>query len=626
MDPQSTATAPAVREGNETQRQDETRFVLDFVEQSARARNPYMPTWEEILNNYLVVPYGADDRSFYTASVAGSATHTLRRDRRARLKDPETHQIVETITSQAIDLLLGQREYIAAIPTATGSYDRARLIGNVLMAFFEQPGIWTTHYQLFKDAFLFGTAILEIGWESRARLQYVRGSKEPERVIYRDQPLHRPVDIWKFYPDPSGTSIQRDMIGCAKEFEITIQEARRLAEPSEDGEPGVYDKDDVEAAILAYRERCEDQRKRFPSISRQMPERFQTMKGLEYWGESPEKASDGMSNRVITLLNGVRVRSRGNVYWDGNIPFKEIVVNPIAGRFWGLSPAEVIRYLQDSADNMLMVLNDAADLAVRGPLLVGAAFGGNPDQLRDRMLGDIINCTDPKMVGTVPVDLNALQFAALDYMRRKQSMREATGATDTPQAIGGGGQGGVDKTATEASLLYQAASRRVIQMVLPIEKDAYPWIGKTTHSRMRQFIDADTIVATLGGQAQEIPFAEIDNDADVRFVGSRHAGSKFQKAVQNRQMAEVLGSDRGERLALLAPEVLVRWFRDGMEIPDAEAIVERMTDRALALKRLSIMSQGQGGPLGSVPTEQFEADETFGTLPGEAEQQGEAIQ
>jgi len=609
------------------QRLGEVEFVLEFVEKSKRAINSSgrMEIMQEVMDNYLVVPYGRGAEMFQTYSSGGTATTTrLKRHSsgRSRLKDPETHQIVETITSQALGLLLGQRDYISAIPKSVDSYDRARKIGSLLMSFFEQPGVWTTHYQIFKDAFLFGTSILEIGWETRSRLQYSQGSRTPQEVIYRDQPLHRSVDIWKFYPDPSGTSIQRDMIGVANEFDITMQEARRLSEPGPDGEPGVYDRADVEQAIRMYKERVQKERgDRFPQVSKEMPDRFQKMCGLEYWGESPIQASDGMSNRVITLLNGVRVRSRGNCYWDGNIPFKEVVINPIAGRFWGLAPAEVIRFLQDSADNMLMVLTDAADLAIRGPLLVGAAFGGNPEQLRDRALNDIINCSDPKMVGTIPVDLNVLQFAAMDLLRRKLSMREASGATNPLQAI----SGPTEKTATETSELVRLASQRVEQMVLLIEKDTYPWIGKTTHSRMRQFIDADTIIATLGEDVLEVPVDDINLDADVRFTGSRHAGSRFQKSVQYRQMAETMGSERGERLSILAPELLVRWFRDGADIVDAEAIVQRFTQRALALKKLEMMSAGGMGG-GSVPMEQPEADESFGTAAGETEREGEAVQ
>lgn len=609
-----------------TQRLDETAYMLDFTERSARSfHDPYQGIWQEVLDNYLVVPYGADVRSIQTYSAAGSSTQgRLERGRsgRSRLKDPETHQIVETITSQAIGLLLGQRDYISAIPKSPDSYDRARMIGNLLMAFFEQPGIWTTHYQIFKDAFLFGTAILEIGWETRTRLQYGPGSKKPQEVTYRDQCLHRPVDIWNFYPDPSGTSIQRDMVGVAKKFDITMQEARRLAQPGPNGEPGVYDAADVEEAIRLYKERQARNEERFPNISKQMPKLMEKMCGLEYWGESPIRASDGMSNRVITLLNGYRVRSRGNVYWDGNIPFKEVKVNPVAGRFPGLAPAEVIRFLQDSADNMLMVLNDAADLAVRGPLLVGAAFGGNPDQLRERALGDLIQCSDPKMVAPLPVDLNAIQFAAMDLLRRKMSMREASGATNPLQAIGGP----VEKTATETSELVRLASQRVEQMVLLIEKDTYPWIGKTTHSRMRQFIDADTIYASLGEGVIEMSLEDIDLDADIRFTGSRHTGSRFQKSVTYRQMAETLGSERGQNLALLAPEILVRWFRDGAaDVTDAERIVQNMTQRALALKKLELMAMGGGGG-GSVPMERPEADESFGTAAGQTEREGEAVQ
>jgi hypothetical protein len=284
----------------------------------------------------------------------------------------------------------------------------------------------------------------------------------------------------------------------------------------------------------------------------------------------------------------------------------------------------VIRFLQDSADNLLMVLNDAVDLAIRGPLLIGAAFGGNPDQLRERALNDIINCTDVKAVGLVPTDYNVLQLGALHLLRGKQTMREASGSPDPVQAVGSGEGGGKAKTATEISELVRFASQRVEPMALLIEQDFYPWLGKTLHSRARQFGPPGGFVATLNGEVFDVSLEDIDIEADVFFSGTRQSGSKFQRSVQYRAMGDLIGSDKGERLALLAPEILIRMFRDGADIVDAEDIVEKMTERALAMKRLEL-AVGAAGK-GTVPAERLQAPEDFGTRAGETEREGSAIQ
>lgn len=641
-EPQSTNVAPLVAKQDVSQRLGEMEFVLEFVEKSNRKRRPYIPIWDEVMSNYLVRPFGIHGgygTQFNLHHARGGydvpAGPIQRRRTRSILKDPETHQITETISSQAIALLLGQRDYIGVIPTDSEDYDKARLIGKLLQAQMEQPGVWSTHYQLFKDAFLFGTAIIQVGWETRSRKQYVitPNGMELQDVIYRDGPLQQGVDIYKFHPDPSGTSIQGNMIGVAKEFEVTVQEARRLAERDpETGEVGVYDREDVEQAIEYHLtrqgSRGDIQRsRRFPDEEDKLPVHLQVLHGIEYWGFSPIKATDGVSNRVITLLNGVRVRSRPNGYIDGNVPFKEIRVNPISGRFYGLAPAEVIRFLQDSIDGLLMNFTDASDLAVRGPMLIGNAFGGNPEQMRERALNDLIMCSDVNQAKPYPVELNSLQFGALELIRRKHSAREATGATDTLQALGGN----VEKTATETSELVRLGTQRVEPMVLLIEKEAYPWIGQTLHSRNKQFLPEGGARVALGNEVFDLSQQDVQIGADIRFIGSRHAGSKFQKSMQYRRMSEVLGSERGQMLALLAPEILIKWFRDGEEIVEAETIVANMSERALALKKLEL-AQLQGGPAGGpsagpgvAPEPEGGPDETFGTQAGETEQQGEAI-
>jgi len=624
MDPQSTALAPAISVQAVSQRLGEIDFTLEFVARSEKKKKPFLPIWDEVESNYLVIPYGmAGPNLTHTRGGYGVPMGPNER-RRSRLKDPETHQIVETITSQALGLLLGQREYLTAIPANRDDYDKARLVAMLLMAMLKQPGVWRTHYQLVKEAFWMGTAIIEVGWETRSRKQFVRGTKglQPEDVIYRDRPLQRIVALRDFCPDPSGTSIQEDMMGCAKYFEITAQQALELAEPDEDGN-AVYDMADVKEAITLKQTEIAEREKRFKTGERALPDRLLPLQGIEYWGFSPIPASDGMSNRVITLLNGVRVRSRGNSYEDGNIPFKEMVVNPIAGRFYGLGPAEVVRFLQDSADNLLMVLNDAVDLAIRGPLLIGATFGGNPDQLRERMLGDIVNCTDVKQVGLVPTDYNVLQLGALHLLRGKQSMREASGSPDPVQAVGSGEGGGKAKTATEISELVRFASQRVEPMALLIEQDFYPWLGKALHSRAKQFGPPGGFVAALNGETFDVSLEDIDIEADVFFSGTRQSGSKFQRSVQYRAMGDLIGSEKGKMLALLAPEILVRMFRDGADIVDAEDIVEKMIDRALAMQKMELMMGAAKG--GSVPQERLQNPEDFGTQAGETEQGGQAL-
>ena len=632
----STVSTPLLIDGDASKRMEETEYLLEFMSRSDRYRRMFVPIWDEVLANYLVVPYGSDPTGLIW-SKSGQALlpykNLGRRRRRSVLKDPETHQIIETITAQGIGLLLGGRDYITAVPIGKDDYNKSRLLGRLITAIMDQPGVWRTHYQLFKDAFLFGTAILKIGWETRMRKQFVRnarGKLVPEDVVYRDRVLQRVVDHYNFYPDPTGTRINEDMVGVGERFQITFREAMRLSEPGAHGEPPVYDKAEVTKAIML---RMVDMQKgkasstagigsRFPNLPMGLPHQMELLDGFDYYGESPVPRSDGMSNRVMTLLNGINVRSRGNPYIDGNKPYVEVIINPIGGRFYGLGVGEVVRFLQDSADHLLMTFTDTADLAANAPLLVGGGWGGNEQELEERAPNALIHCQDPKMVGPVPTDIGILDFATRELLRRKLSMREASGATNPLQAIQGPGE----KTATETSELVRLASQRVEAAVLLQERDTYPRIGRMIHSRLRQFLPEGGAVATLAGEPFDVPLDAVDIEADVRFSGSRQAGSRFQKAATYRTMSQVLGSEAGMQMALLFPEVLIRWFRDGAEIPDAEEIIRKAGERALQLRKLQGVEAGAGAPTGgSAPTSDANEEETFGTQAGETERDGEAI-
>jgi len=637
-DPQATVLSPLLV-ADPTKALEEAEFVMDFVDKSTQLRDKFSVVWDEILDNYLVAPVGTPmsrafprigdpavaDYPFITPNALGSTS------RGSRLKDPETHQIVETLTAQALGLLLGGKEYITARALGKDDPEKARLMARLLMAILEQPGVYRTFYQSFKNAFLFGTSILEFGWETRSRNQLVEVPKFdmlgrlaardliPEEVMYRNRPLIREVDIYDFYPDPSGTRIQEDMVGVVKRFRITKAEAMRLANA------GVYDIEDVRQAIAAESSRTGGKRgerggtRKFDHLPDDLPNAYGVLTGFEFWGESPIGTADKVSNRVITLLSGLRVRSRINGFVDGNIPFKEVTVNPISGRFYGLSPAEVIRFLQDSADNLLMVFNDAADFAVRGPLLVGHAFNGNPQQLRERKLNDIIECANPDAVKPIPTDLNSLQFAAQEMLRRKITMREATGATDAVQTIESKG----DKTATEINETLRLSSSKIEAQVQLVERDDYPWIGRKIHALLRQFSPEGGAIATLGGEFFEVPFEVINVEADIRFVGARQAVSRFQQGLGVREALRIMQENP---LGLIQfGDLYVQLFRDSLHMDNAEEVVAR-AQRAVATVFMAqqlgaVPPPGQEAPNPATPAGQSDPV-TGGQEAGAAERQG----
>jgi hypothetical protein len=602
---------------------DEQRYILDFIERSDKFRQPYMEIFDEVLDNYLVTFEGARSRTMQLAwnwknSPMGGFSPT--RSRRARLKDPETHQIVETLAAQTLGIIFGPRDYLQAVPIGSDDPEKARLIARVLMSVLEGPGVYRTLYQIFKDSFIFGTAIIEIGWDRRTQLQ--NSPMGPTPVTYKDEPLIRGVDIYDFYPDPSGTRIQQDMIGAAKRFRISKAQVLELSRPGPNGEPPVYDYAAVSRIIDMGRTRPDETKGnvRFNQGVDLVSQETGMFNGFEYYGNVPWNPQDGARNRFLTMLEGEVVRSSMNPMFDGQIPLKEVVVNPLVGRFYGLSPCEVIRFLQDSADNMLMVGNDAADMAAHAPLLVGSSFGGNPEQLRKRAPLDTIACNNPEAVMPVPVDLNALQFAMNDMMRRKMEMREASGATNPMQAIAGGDR----QTATESSLLARYASQRVEMMAKIFEREDFPWIGRTLHSRIRQFAPP-YFIATLQGEQFPVSLDQIDIEADVRFIGSLDSMTEMQKATNYEKGFPILSNPD---LVMMFPDYCTRYLRDILKFPDAERIVAQAGQTyamRMIAEQMQMVMGVQANPTKKASSATKQREENMGGAGGAAERGGEAI-
>jgi hypothetical protein len=542
------------------------------------------------------------------------------------MKDPETHQIIEGLAAQAMLLIFGTKDYLQAGPRGIDDYEKARLLSRVIMAVLDGRGVFRTLYQAWKDAFIFGTAILEFSWESKARQQiapmhYIdeQGQPQvawvPQMVKSREGPLIGQVDRFDFYEDPGGTRIQENMVFVAKRFRITRQQAESL------GASGVYDAQAVKEALGDAKEAGGSSvggPERFPDKT---PKASKTghFIGFEGWGFVPGKHADGASNRAMTQINGKLVRSTMNPHYRGVIPFKEIVVNPLTGRFDGLSPNEVNRFLQDFADHMRMTSSEAATDMTRPRSLINLASGINPDEIAygKRWIeasGDLQNAVYP-----IPMQYNALQFAAQALQESKLAMRGSSGSLDPL----GETLGGDRMAATTTSEIVRLASQRGELMATLSEREDFPFIGAMIHGLLRQFAPDEGVIAMYNGEPMKVPFEAINIDADIRFVGSRRAQSKFQRVAAYKEAIATI--TQGMALIPAMPELFVRYLRDGLEIDDGEQIVgqaagyvQQQQAQAMAMEQAKAMPS----PGGSMAATQ---ETSFGTETGQTEREGRRV-
>ena len=610
----------------------ETDFVLNFIEKANAYRDPLQPMWRELEDNRLVaspLSRGGDAVPFIGSTKFTTATALKqpnpRRRTRSNLKDPKSLQVHDTNLAQAMTLLLSSPDYLSVIPVGSDDVEKARYLARLMMGIIQSPGVYRTMYGIFDAGWSFGAGIMQLGWETRSRVQAVmRPVIDPDtgmvigreqdvaEVVWRDGPMIQQVDRFDFWTDPSGTRIQEDMLGVVKRFRISTHHAREMMNM------GVYKKDATMRAIAHATDSGEsnygdEYERRLREVSIETATDYGMMTGFEFWGESPVSKP---RNRVITLLEGEHVRSHLNPYIDGRIPFKEFVPNPIPGRFDGLSPLEAIRFIQDAADGMLMGLSDAYDLAYRNVILKGSSAQCDPTQLRERRPNSVIDVSgNIDAIKPLPFDSGSLVGATNHYLMLGGKADEAAGSLDPLQNA-------PDRaTATHVAEVVRLASAKTEMSVQLIERNDMPWLGETLHSRLRQFMSPEQR-QILAGERFPVTLEEIDFDADVRFVGSRQATSKHQKVAGMREALNVLSTNPQAVRAF--PDVYIRYFRE-LDIVDAEQVVQQAIQFLEQQEQKQIALQQQMEAQKGSTVSNTTSDETFGSQAGETEKGGVAL-
>jgi len=574
--------------------EEEADFVMSFVEHSDKARDPYVQIWEETLRNYMVRPareINARSQVRYpyleSADISSSSTSG-----RSQLKDPESHQIVESLVADEMILLFSDIDYVRALPTGIEDAVSARTVTALMRYVFSLPGHYRTLMEWMKDGRIFGTGIIEGGWdyieqEDFERIVEVVGGIELAReIIVRrasyDDYKFRPVDLMDFFWDPSATMIS-DMLGVAKRFHTTAREARQKAEA------GMWDKAAVERAIenkvAEDSKELEDKSWRedldMPQERKAHPD-FIPLVGYAYRGHVPYTTSDGFERRRVEVLSGETVMSDPQL---GRLPFFEYTVGVKGGRFVGVSPLEVIRYDQDFADGLKMLTADGAAVATHPPRIIDRNQGVDVAKVL-RWHPDVPIMSDSASA-VQQVQYNPpIGPGMAVYSNLKQQMREGSGALGPIQGLSDGPD---RESATGFAGRSRAARGRPEAQALLSEREYLPPLAQHILSLYKRFSTTADLRDRLGQLPEPANLAQITKKHDVQFVGSRVEGSRAEKLQAYR---ELFALAQFPIAAQLAPWdlIIVRFLRHmGLHEEAAEVGTQIEQNRML-------QQQGQPGP------------------------------
>lgn len=564
------------------------RFVMSCISESDEVRSDFLEIWQQSLANYLVKPASDSSANRTDWPYATSTSHEISKLGGSVMKDPESHQIVETYLAKLWTSLFSEQGFIQARRVGIEDVGRSMTASRLLEYALSIQGHPRTFYEWLKDGLIYGTGILEVSWEfiedeRQERVVMVdpmSGIETAEmtpafpHTLYDDVRI-RNVDIMDFFPDPGAYRLD-GMTWAAKRICVSKREAQRKAESGE------WDADAVKKAISNYSSSskgkggppltADDLRSDIEGMERQYVGEYGEMVGYEFWGEAPWKQKGGKSRyRVITVLCGETVRNRDWPLLSTRVPFYDVTFNPICGKLYGYSELEAIRFDQEYLDVMKMMMADATIKMVLPPHIYNR--NSRPDLAKLRRFGHntpIGVDGDPRgsiATGEYRPDMGPVFNM---YSTVKGQAREGSGALG---AIQGLGLGSKRFSASESVETFRQASDRPEMMAQLIERDSLPPIGQAIIQLYQRFLDDGQALALRIGEAPEsVSLSDIMVDFDIKFVGSRQQHNRQTKIQALERFIATVGSV--PFIASQVPwDVFLRDYVRTLDVPEMESAI-----------------------------------------------------
>lgn len=590
--------------------------VLGFLAHADELRQERLPIVDEMEQNFFVSPpYSGSP--LYASDLSPRFAQPQRSFRRSFVKDPESHQIGSTLTAQLVGSLMPDTDYITAEPTGREDAGGAATVSNLIASALGLPGSFRANFEHLQDSVLIGNGYLHCGWELLQDMVLRRQPFRDEfgnsgsrfdygKATIRDNIFFRSLPFRDTFRDPSAR-IFGDSEGFAYRFRLTSDAAMELAEPRPNAPNGFWDREEVEAAI-ENQSRKEEHMFQDPTrqqFYRDLPSQYGQLPGFIFYGRVPfkpmedEMFADAIRRRLIIIWGGRVVLNRPNPILGGPIPVIESVPNPVTSRPHGLAPLEVIRFIQDSADVLRGLIQDASIEAARGTLLVGQGAGISPEELRRRKVGDVLKILDPKMLSVLPLQTNGLFQAAGELLNSKSVMRQATGADDTIQGIKSRGK----QSATQFAGLLQSSLSKVSMMAQMIERDSFPALGQLILSLYQQFIpDQGMLVKRVGERRSfRVNLFDIDGKFDLTFSGSQRAISARDKNLQLKDIIQTLANNPFIASRVEWPKLIALWLEEGAKRKDFEEFIASPERAERQLQQMNLLGAGGSTPTSGPP-------------------------
>lgn len=486
------------------------KVVMDYqhAEQSRSTRETKWQTWYKLFRSY------AEKRD------TG--------DNRANLFIPYVYSIVETVVPRLVSTIFSSRPYIGILPVKEETVDNAKAMENLIdYQMTQKVGIVSVATSWIKEALIYGTSILKVGWDYEEDDVWV---DEPIAVLFgtpigtrrvkkrqpvKDDPLVEHIDLWDFYVDPEARDID-DAQYCIHKVYRDFEYLKNMEKL------GIYknideviklkkgNKNELFEEIGGNQAFETGMSNRLSLIGLQNIDKpTNKVELLEYWTD----------DRIIVVANrSVVIRNEENPYHHRKKPFVRLVDVLVPHEFYGIGEIEPIEDLQYELNSLRNQRMDNINLIINRMWKVVRGADIDLKQLVSRP-GGIIEVDDMDDIQELEIQdtTRASIENVIELVRR--DMDNADGVYDYAR----GETTDRRETATTASILSQAANERFKLKVTLMEDMGIRRLGVLLVQLNQQYITTTKAIRILGEDGmnfKEVSPDEIRGQFDVMPLGS----------------------------------------------------------------------------------------------------------
>ncbi len=544
-------------------------LVKKDIEAAKLYQKRFLPLWRKIYTHYKAIP----DKRYIEEG-------------RSQIVCSDVMDTIEWILPSLMRIFTAADDVVVINPVSAEDEEAANLMQQLLNYQFNyKMDGFLKLYTWFKEALIYGTAVIKVGWEKRydkknfffdelseEEFEALRnrddvsiesfdvyeefigeispeGSMAGTRKVYRnvtgfykklsyEGPVIENIPLTAFYIEPGARSISEANFVAHRTIR-TMDYLRRMQRE------GIYhnvdkivitDEDTVEDEDLIVA--TEDKSFELGIKSPSSPGR-EKVEVWECWVKLDVDGDGLLEPLVVTIANDVVIRVEVNPFEHGEPPFEVLVPIVDVHKFYGISLSELVMEIQQIKTSLMRQILDNVAFVTNKMYLVARSGGVNLHSLAKSRPGGIVEVNDINSVRElVTTPLPAYVFNLLDYLDIQKEMR--TGVNRFFQGLPAN-MLSVSKTATGVAAMLSAAQQRVELIARIFAETGVKRLFMKLISLNQQFIRKDMVIRLFNKELKITPDA-LDGSFDLLVNVGIGAGLKEVHAQKLIQLLNILPS------------------------------------------------------------------------------------